>query len=183
MPYEYLSHARIAQALRRLGQLAADQGVTLELSLYGGAVFTLVYGSRDATKDVDAVVRQSEIARVLALKVARELELPEDWLNDHVKQFLAAKEAKRQLTEIDFGEGLQVSVPTAAYLLALKLRACRPPLPGYAGDYGDIRFLIRKMGIKSVESAEEVHDKFFPSDALSDVAREVVRSAIEQTRP
>ena len=183
MPYESLSRDRITQALRRLGELALEQKVTLEVSLYGGAVFTLVYGSRDATKDVDAVVRQSGIAKRLALDVAKELELPEDWLSDQVKQFLAEKEAKRLLTELDFGEGLLISVPTAAYLLAMKLRACRPPLPGYAGDHGDIRFLLKKMEIRSVSAAETIHDKFFPRDVLSDVAKEVVRSAIHSSRP
>lgn len=183
MPYENLSRAQITQALRRLGELAHDQKITLEVSLYGGAVFTLVYGSRDATRDVDAVVRQSEIAKKLALKVAQELSLPEDWLNDQVKRFLAEKEMKRQLTGIDFGEGLRVSVPTAAYLLAMKLRAARPPLPGYAGDRADIRFLVRKMEITSVEAAESIYDKFFPHDVLSDAAKEEVRGAIEPPQP
>lgn len=180
MPYANLSRGQITHALRRLGELAHDQRVTLEVSLYGGAVFTLVYGSRDATKDVDAVVRPSEIAQSLALKVAKELGLPEDWLNDQVKQFLAEKEAKRRLNETDFGEGLRVSVPTAAYLLAMKLRACRPPLPG---DYGDIRFLLQKMEITSVEAAETIHDKFFPHDVLSDTAKEVVRRVIQPSQP
>ena len=183
MPYESLNRARIAQALRRLGELAREQNVILEVSLYGGAVFTLVYESRESTKDVDAVVRQSEIARGLSIKVAKELGLPDDWLNDHVKQFLSATEAKRELPQDDFGEGLRVSVPTAAYLLAMKLRACRPPLPGYAGDYGDIQFLVGKMQIDSVETAELIHDKFFPHDVLSDVAKEVVRTAITPPTP
>jgi len=183
VPYEALSRVRIVQALRRLGELAFEQGVTLEVSLYGGAVFTLVYGSRDATKDVDAVVRPSDVARNLASKVAEELGLPDDWLNDHVKQFLAEKEAKRRLTESEFGEGLRVSVPTAGYLLAMKLRACRPPLPGYAGDYGDIRFLVRKMDIESVEAAEAIHNKFFPHDVLSEIAREVIRTSLKSSRP
>jgi hypothetical protein len=182
MPYEALSRARIVQALSRLGELAHQQKVTLEVSLYGGAVFTVVYGSRNATKDVDAVIRQNEIAKRLALQVAKELGLSEDWLNDHVKQFLAEKEAKRRLAESAFGEGIRVSVPTAAYLLAMKLRACRPPLPGYAGDYADIRFLIRKMDIASVEAAEAIHDKFFPHDVLAGAAKEVVRTAIESAR-
>jgi hypothetical protein len=183
VPYESLSRIRIVQALRRLGELAFEQGVTLEVSLYGGAVFTLVYGSRDATKDVEAVVRPSDVARNLASKVAEELGLPDDWLNDHVKQFLAEKEAKRRLPESEFGEGLRVSVPTAGYLLAMKLRACRPPLPGYAGDYDDIRFLVRKMDIESVEAAEAIHNKFFPHDTLSDTAKEVVRGAIQPRQP
>jgi hypothetical protein len=180
MPYESLSRERITQALRRLGELALQQSVTLEISLYGGAVFTLVYGSRDATKDVDAVVRQSEVGKALAAKVATELGLPDDWLNDDVKRFLAEKEAKRILPSEEFGEGVRIVVPTAAYLLAMKLRACRPPLPGYAGDYGDIRFLIRKMEIRSVAEAEAIHDKFFPHDALSAAAREVVMEAIRE---
>jgi hypothetical protein len=183
VPYENLNRAQITQALRRLGDLALEQSITLEVSLYGGAVFTLVYGSRDVTKDVDAVVRQSEIAQQLALKVAKELSLPDDWLNDNVKQFLAENEAKRQLNQADFGKGLSVSVPTAKYLLAMKLRACRPPLPGYPGDYGDIRFLVRKMNIASVEDAETIHDKFFPHDVLSDTAKEVVRDAIQSPQP
>ena len=182
MPYENFSRARLTQALRRLGELAQEQKVTLEVSLYGGAVFTLVYGSREATKDVDAVVRPSEIAQGLALKVARELGLPDDWLNDQVKQFLAETEAKRRLNETDFGAGLRVSVPTAAYLLAMKLRACRSPLPGYPGDYGDIRFLVRKMGLTSVKAAAAHHDRFFPHDVLSDTAKEVVRSALQPSQ-
>lgn len=181
MPYEPLSRQRITQALRRLGELALARQVTLEVSLYGGAVFALVYGSRDATKDVDAVIRQDEIAQMLSAQVAQELGLPDDWLNDDVRQFLAEKEAKRKLTEVDLGPGLRVSVPTAAYLLALKLRACRPPLPGFAGDYADIRFLIHKMEIKSVPAAERIHDKFFPHDELTDVAREVIRSALKKS--
>jgi hypothetical protein len=181
--YEALSRVRLIQALRRLGDLAREQKLTLEISLYGGAVFTLVYGSREATKDVDAVVRPDGIAKTLAIKVAGELGLPDDWLNDDVKQFLAEKEAKRQLTETDFGVGLRVSVPTAAYLLAMKLRACRPPLPGYAGDYGDIRFLVQKMEIGSVQAAETIHDKFFPHDTLSDAAREVIKGALRKPKP
>lgn len=161
-----------------MGELAHEQKVTLEVSLYGGAVFTLVYGSREATKDVDAVVRPGGVARTLAVQVAQELGLPEDWLNDDVKQFLAEKEAKRRLRETDFGPGLHISVPTAAYLLAMKLRACRPPLPGYAGDYGDIRFLVNKLELGSVRAAEAIHDKFFPHDELSDTAREVVKGAL-----
>jgi predicted nucleotidyltransferase len=179
VPYESLNRARIIQALRRLGELACENGTTLEVSLYGGAVFTLVYGSREATKDVDAVVRQGEVAAILAARVAKELGLPDDWLNDHVKQFLAEKESKRELPQSDFGEGLRVSVPTAAYLLAMKLRACRPPLPGYSGDYGDIRFLVGKMEIDSVGAAEAIHDKFFPHDVLSDAAKEVIKSGIK----
>ena len=131
MTYLPVTQAVLRQALARLGALARAEGITLELSLYGGAVFTLVYGSRDATRDVNAVAHPQAAAKRLAAQVARELGLPEDWLNDEVRLFLSAHEAKRRLAELDFGPGLNVSVPTAAYLLAMKVNACRPPLPGW----------------------------------------------------
>ena len=49
MPYEQLTKARLKAALRRLSDLATAEGIVLELALYGGAVFTLVYGSRETT--------------------------------------------------------------------------------------------------------------------------------------
>ena len=72
IPYESLTKVRITGALRRLGELAQAEQLTIELALYGGAVFTLVYGSREATKDVDALVRPAKDARRLAAVVARE---------------------------------------------------------------------------------------------------------------
>ena len=64
----------------------------------------------------------------------------------------------------------------------MPLRACRPPLPGYAGDYEDIRFLVRKVALRSVAAAGKIHDRFFPHDELSDAAKEVVASALPANR-
>ena len=167
--------------MRRLGELAQAEGAVLEVSLYGGAVFTVVYGSRESTRDIDAIVHPSEKARTFVARVASEQGLPDNWLNDDVRFFLADKEAKRRLKGDEFGPGLQVSVPTAAYLLAMKLRACRAPRPGFAGDHGDIQFLVKKMEIRSEAEAEKIHDRFFPHDALSNEARDVLRRVIPET--
>ncbi len=182
MPYEPLTKARITRALRRLGELAEREAIVLEVSLYGGAVFTLVYGSRDATKDVDAVVHPSAAAHRLATAVAAEQGLPDDWLNSHVRQFLAPREEKRRLAGDEFGPGLRISVPTAAYLLALKLRACRPPLPGYPGDEADIRFLLGKIRPRSLAVVQAGFGKFFPGDALSERAEFVVTQTLKELK-
>ena len=76
--HKSLRRIRLTRALRRLGERAHAQRVTLEVSLYGGAAFTLVHGSRASTRDVSAVVRPEGIARRLATQVANELGLPED---------------------------------------------------------------------------------------------------------
>lgn len=183
MPYEPLTRARLQQALRRLGKLAHAEGLTLEVSLYGGAIFTLVYESRDLTKDVDAVVRPAaDGGRLAAAVVAREQGLPEDWLNDYVRQFLAAKEDKRRLPAEEFGPGLRVSAPTARYLLALKLHACRPRLPGYAGDEEDIEFLLKKIRPKSTQAVEAIFERFFPEDDLGDRARTLVERVLREAK-
>lgn len=174
MPYDALSQDRLRQALRRLGELAQAEGVELELARYGGAVFTLVYGSRESTKDVDGVIRPSEIGHKLARQVAREQALPEDWLNGDVAQFLAEREERRPYPKDDLGSGLVVTVPTAAYLLALKLRACRPPLPGYPGDEADILFLLRKIRPTSREDITALFARFFPHDVLSPRAEDII---------
>jgi hypothetical protein len=182
MPYTPLSQKKILDALRRLGELAAAEGAQVEIALYGGAVFTLVYGSREATRDVDALFRPRAVAKRLAAQVAREQGLVEDWLNDDVRLFLAGVEAMRPLDSLDLGSGVRVVVPTAAYLLALKLRACRRPLPGYAGDFDDIRFLLKKMEISSVAEAEAVFARFFPEDALSEATCEVVSGFLREQK-
>jgi hypothetical protein len=174
MPYDALSRDRLRQALRRLGELAQAEGVELELSLYGGAIFTLVYGSRESTKDVDGIMRPTEIGRRLARQVAREQSLPEDWLNGDVAQFLAEREERRPYPKDDLGLGLIVTVPTAAYLLALKLRACRPPLPGYPGDEADIVFLLHKIRPQSREDIVAGFARFFPHNVLSPRAEDII---------
>ena len=156
------------------------EGIELELSLYGGAVFTLVYGSRDSTKDIDALIRPADLGRRLARQVAREQGLPEDWINADVAQFLSEQEAKRPLPAETFGPGISVTVPTAAYLLALKLRACRPALPGYPGDEPDIRFLLGKLKPASRAEVEALFGRFFPHDVLSGQAGDIIDTVLAE---
>jgi hypothetical protein len=168
--------------LRRLAELARAEGITLELSLYGGAVFTLVYASRESTRDVDGRIRPKAEGDRFARRVAEEQDLPADWLSDDVAQFLADREEKRRVLEDEFGAGLRVTAPTAAYLLALKLRASRPRLPGYAGDEADIEFLLRKIKPRSLADVEELFARFFPHDALPDRTKALVERVIRGTK-
>jgi hypothetical protein len=178
MAFEQMTRTQITKALQRLGELAQFEGTRLEVSLYGGAVFTLVYGSRASTRDVDAIIHPSALAKRLAARVASEQGLAEAWLSDDVRFFLADTEAKRELKGDDFGPGLNISVPTAAYLLAMKMRACRAPLPGNPGDYADIEYLLNKMEISSFAEAEAIFARFFPHDVLPDAARPLIEKTV-----
>lgn len=175
MPYEALTKERLTRALRRLSELATAEGIVLEIDLYGGAVFTLVYGSRDSTKDVDGILRPAAEGERLVAQVAREESLPDDWLNGDVRQFLSHRPEHRTYPSGSFAPGVKLRIPTAAYLLSLKLNACRRALPGYAGDEADIRFLLGKLKPASLAAVEEIHDRFYPGEGLKDRAVELVQ--------
>ncbi len=154
-------------ALTRLGELAQEQGAKLDICLYGGAVMMLAYNARDITKDVDAIVRPSELGFRLARQVGEELGLPEGWINDEVNVFLAPSGQTRVLPWD--GPGIALSAPTAGYLMAMKALACRHALPGYQGDLDDLRFLIRKLEIHSVAEIQDAIDKYYPDDVIADL--------------
>ena len=46
----------LIDALTRLGELAAARGTRFDLLLYGGGIMVLVFGTRQATRDLDVVV-------------------------------------------------------------------------------------------------------------------------------
>lgn len=155
----------------------------LEVALYGGAVFTLVYGSRDATRDVDAIIKPADVGARLVKQVAEEQDLADDWLNGEVRQFLSPLGDRRAFPTREFEPGLQITIPTAAYLLALKLNACRQPMPGYPGDEADIRFLLRKIKPASIAAVEDIQDRFFPGEGLHTRALELIEEFLKENSP
>jgi len=184
MPYENLTKARLTKALRRLSELATAEGLVLELALYGGAVFTLVYGSREATKDVDAIIKPAEAGARLVKVVATEQNLTEDWLNGEVRQFLSPHDQRRPFPSKEFEPGLAITIPTANYLLALKLKAARPARPGYPGDEPDIRFLLQRIKPANLEAVDAIFERFFPGEIPHDFAHLMVtRLLAENPKP
>ncbi len=173
-----ISRNLIIQALRRLGELALAEGLTLEICLYGGTALMLAYGNREATQDVDATIRPKAEGLRLANFVAREMGLDDAWFNDEVWRFFAPVGARRKLPlEIP---GLKLYVATASYLLAMKALACRRPTPNRRGDLHDLKFLIRKMEIKSPRDIERHIDRHFPNDRPTDKQREIIQSIINE---
>jgi hypothetical protein len=187
MPLERLTRDRLIEALNLLGTLAEQEDVTLELCIYGGGAMMLAYSAREATKDLDVLAKPSATALRLSGIVAQRLGLDEGWLNSDVSQFVSIDGTYAPL-EIEGLEAaarkrLKITRPAASYLLAMKCLAGRSALPGYAGDVGDIRFLIRKMGIRSVDQVEEHLQRFYPQEALSPKVQEFIRGILEEGSP
>jgi len=79
----------IVCCLSALAERLARRGIQGELYLVGGAAMALAYNARRATRDVDAVFAPKDEIDRAAREVAEEQGLPEGWLNDAVKGFLA----------------------------------------------------------------------------------------------
>lgn len=168
----------LLKAFSRMGELAHGQGMKLEICLYGGAVMMLAYNTRQMTKDVDAVIEPSALGWRLARQVGEEFGLPDAWINDDVKVYLAPSGQTRLLPwEAD---GIALTAPTAGYMLALKALACRQPLPGFQGDFADLRFLIRKIGVRSVDEIQDHIDKYYPDDVIAKDKTIVLRQLLEE---
>ncbi len=171
----------LIQVLTRMGEMARDEGLTLELCLYGGALMMLAYDARTITKDVDAIIRPTRQGLAIARRAGREFGLFENWINDDVKTFLASSEQTRALPWE--APGIRLTAPTAGYLLAMKALACRQSLPGYQGDLDDLRFLIAKMGIKSVQEIQQHVDKYYPDDVIRPEHAVLLQTLIEEEPP
>jgi hypothetical protein len=112
----------------------------------GGAAMALAFNTRRATRDIDGVFEPKLEVYAAAAKVAARRGIPEAWLNDAVKGLLPGDDARsRAVLDVP---GLRVSVPSAQYLLALKVAAARVDR-----DADDIRLLAELCGL---DSAEEV---------------------------
>ncbi len=175
-----LTRAIIVKALRRLGELAAADGIQLEIALYGGTAMMLAYDRRVITKDVDAVVIPANVAARYIRQVAQELSLDEKWLNDDVRVYLGASGQTRPLEKFSDTPGLRINVATAGYLLAMKALACRDALPGHEGDLDDLEWLIGKMNIRSVEEIQEHIDKYYKDDVIASDKVKILQQIIEK---
>jgi hypothetical protein len=160
-----LSREQILQGLRDIDEEARRRGVLIDLAVYGGAAMALAFDLRQATKDVDAVVRGSpDLVREVVRRIALDRGWPEDWLNDGVKGFLSSREQMAAFEEFSSDEpcGLRVYVPMPEYLFAMKCMAMRVASIEATADADDIIALARIIGLESVEEALDLVEGFYP---------------------
>lgn len=168
----------LLDAFDRIGSAAVEAGTRLQIAVYGGSALMLASNFRFATEDVDVSKLEQPLPDWLA-KVVGEIAVQnrwrEDWFNDGVAFHLSAL-ADRPADHLEFATfprsgaapGLVVSVPSAEYLLALKLKAFRvmDPVRGET-ERLDILNLMQVVGISTVEEAMALLGRYFPVSAAS----------------
>lgn len=151
----------IAEGIERLGQLAVETGIAVELVLVGGALMVLRFHARESTRDVDVAIlapTDAQKVRELARRVAEEHGWPEDWLNDGAKGYLIGLSSGPVVLS---APGIQVRSPDTAQLLAMKLSAWRDDI-----DIDDASRLLEEIKGSRDEIWREVERYLIPGNEL-----------------
>jgi hypothetical protein len=183
---------QLLDALDEVGRAAIAAKARLDIAVYGGSALMLASNFRFGTEDVDIAELGrpwpewlADVVHKIALRYGWSLE----WLNDGVAFHLSPLAVPvRDL--VAFGTfprggektGITVFVPTARYMLALKLKALRvSDFAKGSKDIDDVRNLLGVLGINEIEPAIEVLTEFFPrSGADADKQRFVLKNILSK---
>ncbi len=169
-----LSAERIYRLLEALNAELAAESVRGEIYLAGGAVMCLVFRTREATKDIDALLVPAAELRRAAQRVGAREGLDDDWLNDAVKGFFSASGRFEVYQEFSH---LRVFAPHPEYLLTMKCLAMR--LGEEFQDRNDVAVLLNVIGLKRLEEAEAVLARHFPLERHPVRTRYVLADLLE----
>jgi len=185
----------LLKAFDEIGVAAIAVGTRLDIAVFGGSALMLAGNFRFATEDVDI----AEISRPwpewladVVARIAQRNDWSHEWLNDAVTFHLSPMaDPVRDL--VAFGTypraaasvGLTVFVPTAEYMLALKLKALRIADPAKGGqDMDDVRGLLQVVGVTEVEQAIGILARYFPrTAAAADKQRFVLKRLLPTESP
>lgn len=163
----------LAIAFRELGELAVQAGKVIDLAVYGGSALTLVSNFRDSSWDIDGVALPDQsFIREAAATLAEKHGWPADWLNDGVRTYLSPLAEDTRAHELfatypdEQRPGLRVYVPTAEYMLAMKLMALRIDSAG-GKDLDDILNRMEVVGLKKKDDIVEAAAKLYPEAKIS----------------
>jgi hypothetical protein len=154
--------------LRRAFDLLADKlaarRVVGELHVSGGAAMVLAFDARAATRDVDALFAPDGPVLDAAAEVARELDLPRSWLHNQASSYVSGRAGRG--TPVYDHPNLRVMTTPPEHLLAMKVRAARA-----ARDAGDLRLLLDRLDLQTLDDVKAVVSRFFPGEPLSERSR------------
>jgi hypothetical protein len=153
----------IVELLTELGRRLAARGIDGEMYVVGGAAIALAFDNRRSTRDIDAVFEPKTAIYEVAGELADERGLPDGWLNDAVKGFLAGADPDASLVlEV---AGLRVSTASPRILLAMKVLSHR-----VGEDEDDVRLLASELSLNAAREVLAVAESVY-GDRLDAAAR------------
>lgn len=147
-----------------LDEKLEENRLKMTLNIYGGTVMMACFDARPATKDIDAIFETSAQVDHILLDIAETFGLNKNWINQEVKEPLKYVKDEN-LKEIYKFSNLKVLAPSAEQMLAMKILSARPE--PYR-DFNDVAFLIKYLGIDTLEQVLGVFDKYIGRRYLGD---------------
>lgn len=144
-----------------------------EVGLCGGAVMCLVFNARPSTKDVDAIFQPTAEIRKAAVRVARDLAVEPDWLNDAAKGFFLSHPPRQSVMEMSH---LRVWAPSPEYMLGMKCVSAR--FDGH--DKDDVMFLIRYLRLQTPQEVFSIIEKYYPQHLIPPKTRFLVEEVLDR---
>ena len=126
----------LAKAYKKLG----GRNTPAEIILIGGAAVLADYGFREATYDIDAIIKASSVMEDAIRAVGDEFNLPNGWLNEDFRKTASYSPKLVQYSQYykSFYGVVTVRTVTAEYLVAMKMMSARQ----YKNDLSDIVGII-----------------------------------------
>jgi hypothetical protein len=175
-PYLF-TNENLTPLLKELANLLATRGFRGKIQIVGGAAISIsVNPNRDATLDVDAKWRDSQIVTDVIADLAVSKNLPNGWLNQEFTKFSPPVHNGDWLPLIDV-DGVVIEIATPEFLLAMKLFADR----GFR-DRQDIVALLAQLGIPNPDAAEAVFERYWPGEGLRPPTRAFLEAHFAQPR-
>lgn len=154
-----LSQKEIIQLFEELNEKLRVRGEIGEIGLIGGAVMCLVYQSRNATRDVDAIFKPAALIRKLSVEIGEARQLGPNWLNDAAKGYLRDSFAKEEVMNLS---NLRIWAPEASYMLVMKCISARWD----THDRDDVIFLIKHLTLTSPKQVFRLIESFYPKNLI-----------------
>lgn len=143
-------------------------GLNEDLKVHGGVVMCDL-GARESTYDIDAYYKHIEIIDSIT-----ERTFGFDKINNDVEAYLSPNGEYRLYKEFS---NLKVYYATDEYLLALKCRSCRTE----GNDIKDLKYLLDKLNISSIQEVDKIILKFFNSDQVGVLYRDLIDDYLSGT--
>ena len=162
----------IIKAFQKLNDELGKEKSKAEICIVGGAVMCLVFNAREQTKDVDAIFEPKAKVYKLARRVAEDLGLPDDWLNDSAKAYLNTKLEQAEVLNLTH---LKIFAPSAKYMLAMKCLAAR--IGTY--DESDIEFLIKYLKLSKVKEVLDIVRHYYNDKLIQPKTQFLIEEIID----
>ena len=168
-----LERDEILDVLTDLARRLAADGVEGRVRVLGGAAVAIEHRDRAATRDVDALYFPAPEIDAAAAVIAAERGWPDDWLSDAVGMYASDFDHLASWSTVIETDEVVVSVAPADLLLAMKLLAGRGRRDGE-----DIDLLLETCGVDSIVEAEEIFERYYPREEISERARRQLESQL-----